>query len=113
MLVVPAAPGLFDYYDRFLGHERRYARGELAGKLRDSGLRVLADVHLGSLLYPPFWLSKKRNRLMHADLRASELAERVERDIARTRGSVLGRWACCAERSCSTIAFACRSASAI
>ena len=39
VVVVPAGPGTYDYYDRFLGHERRYARGELAGKARDGGTR--------------------------------------------------------------------------
>ena len=34
VIVVPASPGVYDYYDRFLGHERRYARGELASKAR-------------------------------------------------------------------------------
>src|SRR5271167_3941711 len=62
VVVVPAGPGIYDYYDRFLGHERRYGRGELAGKARSAGLEVLVDVHLGSLLYPPFWLVKQRNR---------------------------------------------------
>ena len=38
VVVVPASPGTYDYYDRFLGHERRYARGELAAKARDAGL---------------------------------------------------------------------------
>ena len=32
VIVVPAGPRLYDYYDRFLGHERRYARGELAAR---------------------------------------------------------------------------------
>ena len=32
VIVVPTGPGNYDYYDRFLGHERRYARGELARK---------------------------------------------------------------------------------
>ena len=27
VFVVPAGPGNYDYYDRFLGHERRYGRG--------------------------------------------------------------------------------------
>ncbi len=52
VIVVPAGPGTYDYYDRFLGHERRYARGELAGKAVAAGLEVLEDMHLASLLYP-------------------------------------------------------------
>ncbi len=89
-LVVPAGPGLVDYYDQALGHVRRYARGELAGKARAQGLRVAADHGLGSLPFPAFWLVKKAHRLgaRHAD------GARVGRDIERTRRSRAGSWAC-------------------
>ena len=33
-VVVPAGPGLYDFYDRHLQHERRYARGELGARQR-------------------------------------------------------------------------------
>jgi SAM-dependent methyltransferase len=95
-LVVPAGPGLYDYYDRFLGHERRYARGELAGKARAAGLEVLSDAHLGSLLYPAFWAVKKRNRRLNLD--EAEIQARVAKDIGTTQGSRLGALACTAER---------------
>ena len=39
----------------FLGHERRYARRELARKGEPPACDVLDDAYLGSLLYPPFW----------------------------------------------------------
>jgi len=95
-LVVPAGPGTYDYYDRFLGHERRYAHGELARKAGSVGLEVVLDAHLGSLLYPPFWLTKKRNRLRKPD--AAEMRRRVVADIDRTQGSRVGAAACRAER---------------
>ena len=38
VIVVPAGPGTYDYYDRFLGHERRYARHELSRKAAAAGL---------------------------------------------------------------------------
>ena len=57
-IVVPAAPTLYDYYDRMLGHERRYARGELARKARAAGFDVVSDAHLGWTLYPAFWAKK-------------------------------------------------------
>lgn len=99
VIVVPAAPGTYDYYDRFLGHERRYGRGELAGKARAAGLEVLEDAHLGAPLYPAFWAVKKRNRRRFDQLRGAELEERVARDIANTQDSRLGAWACRLERS--------------
>ena len=89
-LVVPAGPRTYDYYDRFLGHERRYARGELARKCRGAGLEPLQDHFIGALLYPPFWLVKQRNRIRHDRLRGTALRERVAADIARTRNSRTG-----------------------
>src|SRR5262249_33877048 len=77
VFVVPSAPDTYDYYDRFLGHERRYARGELAAKARSSGLEVLEEVYLGSVLYPAFWLVKRRNRRRYGDLRGEALERRV------------------------------------
>ncbi len=97
VVVVPSGPRLYDYYDRFLGHERRYGRGELAGKARAVGLEVLADTHLGWVLYPPFWLVKKRNR-RQAALAGEQLRERVARDIADTTDSRAGRLACSLEQ---------------
>jgi SAM-dependent methyltransferase len=91
VIVVPAGPRTFDYYDRFLGHERRYARGELAEKGAFAGLEVLEDIHLASLVYPAFWLVKVRNRLRYERLQGAALAARVARDIASTRDSVIGR----------------------
>ena len=89
-LVVPAGPRTFDYYDRFLGHERRYARGELAEKCRAAGLELREDRHLASLLYPAFWLVKQRNRRRYDHLRGEALEARVTQDIARTSDSRLG-----------------------
>ncbi len=97
-IVVPAGPSTYDYYDRFLGHERRYANHELARKAASAGLRVLGDHHLGALLYPPFWIVKQRNRRRHRDPGPDEMQRLVERDIARTRNSRLGAWACAADR---------------
>lgn len=99
VVVVPAAPGTYDYYDRFLGHERRYGRGELAAKARAAGLEVLEDAYLGALLYPAFWAVKKRNRHRFDHLRGAALEERVARDIANTKDSRLGGWACRFERA--------------
>ena len=98
VLVVPAGPDTYDYYDRFLGHERRYARGELAGKARSAGLEVETDMHLASLLYPAFWLVKQRNRRRHGELRGEALAARVAGDIAGTRDSRAGHLVAALER---------------
>ena len=72
MIVVPVGPGNYDYYDRFLGHERRYASGELARKARAAGFEVLEDIHLGAPLYPAFWAVKQRNRRRYEHLAGRE-----------------------------------------
>jgi SAM-dependent methyltransferase len=98
VLVVPAGPATYDYYDRFLGHERRYARGELASKALRAGLEVIENIHLGSVLYPAFWLVKRRNRRHYSDLEGAALESRVASDIAGTRDSRVGHLACRLER---------------
>lgn len=89
-IVVPAGPRTYDYYDRFLGHERRYGRGELAAKCRAAGLEPLDDHFLAGLIYPAFWLVKQHNRLRFRGLEGDALAARVSSDIARTHTSRLG-----------------------
>lgn len=89
-IIVPAGPATYDYYDRFLGHERRYARHELARKCAEAGLEPLEDRHVASLLYPPFWLVKQRNRRRFGRLAGAALEARVAHDIRRTRDSRIG-----------------------
>jgi len=98
VLVVPTAPHLYDYYDRFLHHERRYARGEMAAKASSVGLTVEADFNLGTVVYPAFWLVKKRNRLLFDHLVGSDLEDRVRRDYGDTKESSLFRFACGTEQ---------------
>jgi len=99
VLVVPAGPETYDYYDRFLGHERRYGRGELADKARRAGLEVIDDAYLGSILFPAFWLVKQRNRRRYGHLEGQALQARVASDIAGTRDTPLGHLACRLERT--------------
>lgn len=90
VIVVPASPDTYDYYDRFLGHERRYARRELAQKCVTAGLEVLEDGYIGGLVYPAFWLVKQRNRRRYGALAGDALRRRVSEDIRHTRDSRLG-----------------------
>jgi SAM-dependent methyltransferase len=101
VLVVPTGPSTYDYYDRFLGHERRYARGELASKARRAGLEIVEDAHLASLLYPAFWLVKQRNRYRYSDLQGDALQARVASDIGGTQDSRVGYAACRVEQALS------------
>jgi SAM-dependent methyltransferase len=94
VIVVPVNPNSYDCYDRLLGHERRYARGELAEKATRVGLTVLQDIHLGAPLYPAFWAVKQSNRRRHEALRGAALERKVKSDMQRTADSVFGRLAC-------------------
>jgi SAM-dependent methyltransferase len=98
ILVVPAGPHLYDYYDRFLHHERRYGRSEMAQKAKGVGLLVETDFQLGTVVYPAFWLLKKRNRLRFDHLDGVALEERVRRDYGATKESPLFGAACKLER---------------
>ena len=97
-VVVPAGPGLYDFYDRHLQHERRYARRELSRKAKDAGFGVRLDAHLGSGLYPMFWVVKKRNRRLQRSLSAARERELVTRHIEGTKDSRVGRGLCALER---------------
>jgi SAM-dependent methyltransferase len=97
-LVVPYGRRLYDYYDRFLGHERRYGTGELADKASQVGFEVVGVDHLGQLLSPAFYAVKKRNRMLRGRLRDEALRAQVQRDIAATSNSALGAALCALER---------------
>jgi SAM-dependent methyltransferase len=89
-IVVPSGPRNYDYYDRFLQHQRRYAHGELAAKARLAGFGVKSNYHIGWVIYPAFWIVKKCNRLKFDSLVGEALADRVANDIAHTRDSRVG-----------------------
>jgi SAM-dependent methyltransferase len=72
---VPAGPGLFDIYDEQLLHHRRYRLRDLAAMVHRVGFEVLRKTHLGFVVFPTFWLAKKRNR------RLLSLSETKKREI--------------------------------
>jgi SAM-dependent methyltransferase len=94
-VVVPRGPGLYDYYDAALGHERRYAHGEVAARARQAGLDVVRTRTIGSLLFPAFWLTKKLNRRRGGT--PADAQARVAADIVRTQRSRIGAAACALE----------------
>jgi len=94
VVVVPTGPGLYDYYDRFLCHERRYGRGEVARKARRAGLDVVGERSIGVVVYPAFWVAKKLNRLRFDSLDDDALQEKVMADYTATGSSRLFELAC-------------------
>jgi SAM-dependent methyltransferase len=85
---VPAGPHLYDAYDEFLQHERRYTAAALRTLLEACGLAVVEASHLGFSVYPAFAMVKRRNQRLGA---ASPEAKRqvVEANIRQTRASAL------------------------
>lgn len=59
---VPQGPALFDYYDEYLRHFRRYTKSELLKKLQHTGLTIQHTAAIGFVPYPLFYLVKKLNR---------------------------------------------------
>jgi hypothetical protein len=98
VLVGPAGPGVYDYYDELLGHERRYRRGELPRKAVAAGLRVESDSGLGAFLFPAFWAVKRLHRLRGRPLSRAEMEQRVRADIRRTGASRALAAACTLEQ---------------
>ena len=80
VIEVPAGPGLYDVYDKLLYHHRRYRMKDLLDKISRSGLKPLERSHLGFLLYPPFWATKKRGQ-RYLDKPESIQKEVVTRNI--------------------------------
>ncbi len=88
---VPAGPHLYDVYDKYLHHFRRYTLRDAGARLEQVGLRVVHRSHLGFFAYPAFALVKRRNRRF---LNSPEDVQRsvVEQSINRTRISPVLGW---------------------
>lgn len=63
VLEVPQGPNLYDYFDAYLRHFRRYSKKDLLAKIAVSGLKIQQFNFLGFVPYLPFWVVKKLNRL--------------------------------------------------
>jgi len=89
---VPAGPRLFDVYDKYLQHFRRYRQAGLCRLLEREGLRVIERTHIGALLYPAFAVTKRRNQRW---LKMPEDVQRrvVGKSISASGRSPLVRWA--------------------
>jgi len=62
VLEVPAGPSLYDVYDKYLLHCRRYNLAGLRNLVNSAGFRIIRQSHLGCFLYPLFSLVKRRNQ---------------------------------------------------
>jgi SAM-dependent methyltransferase len=85
---VPSGPKCYDIYDEYLMHHRRYTMSELTFKVRAAGFKVLNRTHLGALVYPAFYLTKRRNRRWLKQ-EPEVKAARVKAMMRQTRSSPL------------------------
>ncbi len=85
---VPMGPALYDIYDEYLMHHRRYRLDELLTLARQTGFRVERSTHLGFMVFPAFWLVKRLNR-KKLGRPAAEKARLVSAQIRATRSSPL------------------------
>ena len=65
VIEVPAGPSLYDVYDRVLMHRRRYAMSQLIKLLDRHGFTIERRSHLGFILYPAFYLTKRLNQFRY------------------------------------------------
>jgi len=59
---VPAGPHLYDAYDAYLKHCRRYRLADLCALIEGAGLRIHARSHLGVFVYPAFAYLKRQTQ---------------------------------------------------
>jgi SAM-dependent methyltransferase len=92
VLEVPAGPHLYDPYDEYLQHERRYTAATFRALIDGAGLQVVEQSHLGFVVYPAFVRVKRRNQALGAA--SAEARQRVvESSIRSTKSGALLRWA--------------------
>jgi len=104
VLEVPQGPNLYDLYDAYLKHFRRYSKQEVVAKCSSSGFKPIEVKFLGFVPYIPFWLMKKLNRLRYGKRgeRALRLQELVRGQIKTTADSKLLRLAFLVEKALCT-----------
>ena len=88
ILEVPAGPSLYDVYDEYLLHYRRYGFTGLRNLVCGAGFSIIRASHLGFFLYPMFVLAKKRNQHFF-NSESGNKRKVVEESINRTRSNLL------------------------
>jgi SAM-dependent methyltransferase len=91
VIEVPAGPHLYDAYDQSLMHFRRYALSDLRRLASNANLRIVEQSHLGFLLYPGFYIVKRRNRRL-LSRSADAQKQVVAKNIRNTGSSGLLGW---------------------
>jgi SAM-dependent methyltransferase len=99
VIEVPAGAHLYDYYDKYLRHYRRYSRHHLVTRCAEAGFDALETSHIGFWLYPAFWLVKKWNR-WHQPEKRKPIEKLVSAHISGSGSSFLMTLAMALETYC-------------
>ena len=88
ILEVPAGPHLYDAHDKICLHFRRYKLTKLCKLITEQGFKISNRSHLGTFIYPAFFLAKLWNKRL---LSKSETKQRqlIEKKIRKTSNNKL------------------------
>lgn len=102
ILEVPAGPHLYDAHDRICMHFRRYKITNLCKLIADQGFKISNRSHLGTFIYPAFFLAKLWNKrlLSKPDIQQRQLMENKIRQTSKNKllssliglELMLGKW---------------------
>ena len=85
---VPAGQNLYDIYDEYLLHHRRYSLTGIEDKVKAAGFEILNSTHLGFSIYPAFWAVKKMNRCFLSNTEEQK-QKIVTKQINQTKNNLL------------------------
>lgn len=102
ILEVPAGPHLYDAHDKICMHFRRYTLTKLCKLISAQGFKISNCSHLGTFIYPAFFLAKLWNKrlLSKPDIEQRQLMEKKIRQTSKNKllsglmdlELMLGKW---------------------
>ena len=102
ILEVPAGPHLYDAHDKICMHFRRYKLLKLSQLITDQGFKISHRSHLGTFIYPAFFLAKLWNKrlLSKSDAEQRQVIEKKIRQTSKNKllsslialELMLGKW---------------------
>ena len=102
ILEVPAGPHLYDAHDKICMHFRRYKLSNLCQLITQQGFMLVNRSHLGTFIYPAFFLAKLWNKrlLSKSDIEQRQLMEKKIRQTSKNKllsalmhmELILGKW---------------------
>lgn len=88
ILEVPAGPHLYDAHDKICMHFRRYKLTKLCKLITEQGFKIANRSHLGTFIYPAFFLAKLWNKRLLSKPDAEQL-QLMEKKIRKTSNNKL------------------------